>query len=75
VTGGALKRTQPSTVAPKGNIYIIVFIGYYGKHMVEDRTTVELEKKTRDKLKDLGKKGETYDELLNRLIDFYKERN
>lgn len=28
---------------------------------------------TRDRLKDLGSKGETYDELVNRLIDHYVE--
>lgn len=42
--------------------------------MVEQRTTVELEKKTREKLKELGAKGETYDSILNRIIDFYLER-
>ncbi len=37
------------------------------------RTTIPLEKETRDRLKDLGKKGETYDELVNRLIDHFME--
>ena len=31
-------------------------------------TTIPLETKTRDRLKSLGKKGETYDQILGRLI-------
>ncbi len=37
-------------------------------------TTVPLTKATRDRLRALGKKGETYDELLNRLMDVYVNR-
>lgn len=37
------------------------------------RTTIPLEMETRDRLKELGSKGETYDELVNRLIDHYIE--
>lgn len=35
------------------------------------RTTISLDTETRDRLKSLGRKGETYDELVNRLIDHY----
>lgn len=35
------------------------------------RTTISLDTETRDRLKALGRKGETYDELVNRLIDHY----
>lgn len=35
------------------------------------RTTISLDMETRDRLKSLGRKGETYDELVNRLIDHY----
>jgi len=31
-------------------------------------TTIPLEKETRDRLKSLGRKGETYDRILRRLI-------
>jgi len=31
-------------------------------------TTIQLSPKTRDKLKELGKKGETYDEIILKLI-------
>ena len=37
-------------------------------------TTIPLTKATRDRLRTLGKKGETYDELLNRLMDVYVNR-
>ena len=36
-------------------------------------TTVKILKRTRDRLADVGKKKETYDGIINRLIDFYKE--
>lgn|GEM_PF-1300807 len=36
-------------------------------------TTIQVRPETRDRLKDLGKKGETYDEIINRLIDFWLE--
>lgn len=39
-----------------------------------DITTIPLSKRTRDRLRGLGKKGETYDELLNRLMDVYLTR-
>lgn len=32
-------------------------------------TTIPLRKATRDRLKQLGRKGDTYDTILNRLID------
>ncbi len=31
-------------------------------------TTIPLEKETRDRLRSLGKKGETYDQILKRLM-------
>jgi len=32
------------------------------------KTTIELSKETRDQLKELGKKGETYDQIVRRLL-------
>ena len=32
-------------------------------------TTIPLRRPTRDRLKELGKKGETYDEVVNRLME------
>lgn len=34
----------------------------------EEKTTIQITKVTRDKLKNLGKKGETYDEIINLLL-------
>ncbi|WP_292544334.1 hypothetical protein [Methanoregula sp.] len=36
-------------------------------------TTIKIQTETRDKLADLGKKSESYDTILNRLIDFYRD--
>jgi hypothetical protein len=35
-------------------------------------TTIKIQTETRDKLADLGKKSESYDTIINRLIDFYQ---
>ena len=32
-------------------------------------TTIQIDSTTRDKLKELGKKSETYDSILNKLMD------
>ncbi len=42
--------------------------------MSRERTTIELSKETRDQLKELGKKGETYDEIIRKLLKLAKER-
>jgi len=34
-------------------------------------TTVKVTRKTREKLADLGKKNETYEDIIERLIEFY----
>ena len=38
-------------------------------------TTIQVNRKTRDMLKRIGKKGETYDQVIMRLLEekFYKE--
>ena len=38
-------------------------------------TTIKVSKGTRDKLMDLGKKGETYDELILKLVSFWVKNN
>ena len=37
-----------------------------------DGTTIPLTKATRDRLRKMGRKGETYDALLHRLMDAYE---
>jgi len=36
-------------------------------------TTIKIQTETREKLADLGKKSESYDTILNRLIEFYRK--
>ena len=38
----------------------------------ERLTTIALRPATRDRLRAVGRKGETYDHLLNRLLDWYE---
>ena len=37
--------------------------------MQDDLTTIRLKKETATALKEIGKKGETYDDIVNRLLD------
>jgi hypothetical protein len=40
----------------------------------EDLTTISLKKKTRNRLKKEGGKGESWDELINRILDEREKR-
>lgn len=39
----------------------------------EEITTIQLTKETRDRLAKVGNKTETYDAVINRLIDLYEK--
>jgi len=39
------------------------------------KTTISIEMVTKDRLKDIGKKGETYDEIINRLVDEHNRKS
>ncbi len=41
--------------------------------MAGDLTTIQISKMTRDQLRHLGRKGETYDQVLNRLIEMARK--
>jgi hypothetical protein len=41
--------------------------------MVTNVTTIQISKITRDRLRKLGRKGETYDQVLNRLIEMARK--
>ncbi len=43
--------------------------------LMAEITTVKVTKKTREKLVELGKKNETYEEIIDRLIEFYKSNS
>lgn len=38
---------------------------------MDKKTTVQVTQKTKNKLNEIGKKGETYDEIINKLIESY----
>lgn len=40
-----------------------------------DITTIKVKKKTREQLAELGTKKETYDDIIQRLIQFYKKNS
>ena len=37
------------------------------------QTTIKIQMSTRDRLVDLGKKNESYDTIINKLIDFFEQ--
>ena len=39
------------------------------------KTTVQINRETRNELRELGKKGETYDAIIQKLILFYNEHD
>ena len=41
--------------------------------MAKDVTTIRVSTELRDRLKELGKKGETYDEIIERLLNIAVE--
>lgn len=41
--------------------------------MAKRRTTIQISKTTRDRLKALGKKGETYNDIVERLLRIAEE--
>lgn len=40
----------------------------------EDKTMIEITKETREKLKAYGNKGQTYDDVINELLDIAQKR-
>jgi transcriptional regulator len=43
--------------------------------MEKDVTTIQISKSIRDRLKELGKKGESYDEIIERLLQLAEMKN
>jgi hypothetical protein len=37
-------------------------------------TTIQVKETTREKLKDLGRKGETYDQIIEKLLQIYEKK-
>jgi len=42
---------------------------------MSDITTIQVKKNTRDRLVEIGRKKETYDDIINKLVDFYLSKN
>jgi hypothetical protein len=40
-----------------------------------DKTQVQLTKNTLGRLREIGKKGETWDDIVNKVVDKYEEAN
>ena len=38
-----------------------------------DQTTIQISKETREKLKKVGRKGQTYDEIIEKLLEISKK--
>ena len=56
-------------------IYLYSRIPSILRFFMADITTVKVTKKTREKLADLGKKSETYEDIIERLIQFYASKS
>jgi len=39
----------------------------------EKMSNILIKEKTKDRLKDFGKKGDTYDIVINKVVDFYQK--
>jgi len=48
-----------------------MFLGY----LLGEVTTVKITKKTRERLAAIGSKNETYDDIINRLIQFFEKNS
>lgn len=56
------------------NLSQLITVKSVHSRFVPSITTIPLTKYTRDRLRGLGRKGETYDALLTRLMDVYEEK-
>jgi len=65
---GHLMRQQLQTSFAFNSQILSILRGYLG-----DITSLKVRKATRDRLGKLGNKTETYDDVLNRLMDFYEK--
>ena len=66
-------QTAIKSKAQRKQKYINAYRHYRCMPYRDGVTTIQLSPKTRDKLKDLGKKSETYEDILLRLLKAYKK--
>ena len=51
---------------------ILLSIDFMSNNLTLAKTTIQLEEETRDRLKGFGRKGESYDDIVIRLMDHYE---
>jgi len=49
-------------------VYIRLYTDLYTVYTMTDQTMIRIAKATRDKLNRLGERGETYDDIINRVV-------
>jgi len=48
---------------------------YRGNALVNKITTLRVSRQTRDQLAEIGSKDESFDQIIRRLVDFYKKNS
>ena len=69
VSGAANSLTAPCIIVINGTAQLFSMRKRGGTW-----TSIRIRKTTVERLKEVGRKGETYDDIINRLIDAYLER-
>ena len=55
-------------------VVIELYSSYCKMFVMVTITTIQVKETTRDKLKDLGRKGETYDQIIEKLLQIYEKK-
>jgi len=66
------------TINNRGKPGVIIYTyeyQVYSKIVMNDVTTIKVTKKTKDRLAELGKKNETYEDIIEMLVEFYEKRS
>lgn len=51
-----------------------VYLAQYAARKERGQVTIQIHGSTRDRLQDIGKKGESYDDVIKRLLEEHKEK-
>ena len=43
--------------------------------MTNDETTIRVKKENKERMDEIGRKNESYDDVLEKLLDFYESKN
>jgi len=47
----------------------------YALYMTNDETTIRVKKENKERMDEIGRKNESYDDVLEKLLDFYESKN